>query len=70
MKEREFKVILEDIEQKFNLVMDQLSPMREDIDVIKKDVAQLKEDMIVVKASLKNKADVSRVEALEKALNI
>lgn len=75
----EVMVLQEDMNHKLDIIVEQFSSMNEKmnkIDKIEEDIEILKEDMKIVKLSLTQKADISRVDnhevrisKLEKVLN-
>lgn len=73
MEDRKVRVLLEDIDHKFKTISEALSditPMKENIVGLNKKVDKLQEDVAIVKLSLQNKADTTRVEKIEKDLKV
>jgi len=65
MEDNYVKVILEDISSKIKVIVENTTDLPSRMGNIETDVAQIKEDIAVIKSSVKNKANIDRVEKTE-----
>jgi len=70
MEDRKVRVLLEDIQSKLKVIHENTVDNPERFGNLEKGMEVVKQDISVIKLSLPNKANVSRVEKIEKVLNI
>lgn len=70
MEDSKVRVLLEDIDHKFDAIWEVVADNPKRFERLETDVAAIKEDISVIKAVLKCKADVSEIDKINKKINI
>jgi len=73
MEESKVAMILEDINKKFDIICEwqnAAQPKLDKIDGMEQDIQEIKQDIVLIKNSLKLKADIDRVEKIEQEVDL
>jgi hypothetical protein len=73
MRDSKVAMILEDINKKFDVIckwQNAAQPKLDKIDSMEQDIQEIRQDIALIKDSLKLKTDIDRIEKIEQEVNL